>query len=128
MQMQASQRPKQCGRIPRGVMVIACAGVIASLPTWAASSVGGANDNSGDNLAPGRISAVLAQAAGQKETSADKRGGSGERPARPTCAELGPMASAQESERIAEAASTFGCGVPSNVAIGTLPATRAGNE
>ncbi len=123
MQMQASQRPRQRGGIPRGVMVIACTGVIAGLLIWAAPSVGGAN-NSGDNMAPGRISAVPAQAAGQKEASADERGGSNERPAKPTCAELGRMASMQESERTAEATNTLGCGVQGNVASGT----PAGNQ
>lgn len=128
MQMQASQGSKQWGRrMPRGVVAIACAGVIASLLTWAASSVGGANGNPGDNSAPGRMSAAPAQAAGQKETFADKRDGSSERPARPTCAELGPMASAQERERTAEAISTFGCGVRGNVASGT-PASNVSRE
>jgi hypothetical protein len=127
MQMQASQLPQQRGGIPRGVMVIACTGVIAGLLTWAASSVGGVNDNSGDSMASGRTSAVPVQAAGQKEAFADERGGSSDRPARPTCAEFGPMASAQESERTAEAASTFGCGVPGNMAIGT-PARNQSRE
>jgi len=127
MQTQASQRPKQWGRIPRSVIVMACIGVIASLLASAASSVGGANDNSGDNSAPGRISAVPAQAAGLKETSADKGGGSSERPARPTCAELGLMVSIPESERTVEATSALGCGARSNLASGT-PASNQSQE
>jgi hypothetical protein len=119
MQPLASQQHKQWGRIPRRVMVMSCNGVIASLLIWS-SSVGGANDNS----APVKISAVPAQPAGSKEASADKRGGSSNRPTRPTCAELGAMASTQESERTVEASSALGCGVRSNVARSPLPGLR----
>ena len=71
MKSQASQQHQQRGRMPRSVMVMSCAGVIASLLIWAPSSVGGAHDNS----ASGPISAVPVQAAGPNEASADKKGG-----------------------------------------------------
>ena len=112
MQTPASQPHKRC-RIP-SIVMMSCAAV-ATLLTWARSSIGSANDNP----VPIKLSAVPFQAAGAKEAPVDSRRESSERPTRPTCAELAGIASAQTIERTGESNVALGCGVRSNVAGGT---------
>jgi hypothetical protein len=112
MQTQASQQHKQRGQVPGIAMVISCAAVTTAFLTWDPSSIGSANDN----LAPARLSAVPAQAAGAKEAPADAGRGSSDRPTRPMCAKLSEIASTQETKR---SAGPVGCGLGSNLAGGT---------
>jgi hypothetical protein len=117
MQTQASQQHNQLGRIAGIAMVMSCAAVIATLLTWAPSSIGSANDNP----APAKLSAMPAQAAGAKQAPADPAHGSSDSPTRPTCAELGGI------EKTGESSGTVGCGVRSNLAGGT-PASNQSEE
>ncbi len=112
MQTPASQPHKRC-RIP-GIAIVSCAAV-ATLLTWAPSSIGSANDNP----VTVKLSAVPSQAAGAKDAPVDSRHESSERPTRPTCAELAGIASTQTTERTGESNVALGCGVRSNVAGGT---------
>jgi len=123
MRTQASQQHKQRGRIPGIAMVTTYAAVMVAFVAWVPFSIGSANDNA----APAKLSAVPAQAGGAKEAAADPGHGSSDRPTRPTCAELGGIASTPETQRTVEPGGIVECGVRSNLAGGT-PASDQSEE
>lgn len=114
MQTQASQQPNLVGRIAGIAVVMSCAAVIATLLTWAPSSTG--SDNA--NAAPDKVSAVPAQAGSVKQAPAEPAHGATDRPTRPTCAELGGVASTQEPDRTEDSSGTVGCGIRGDLADG----------
>ena len=115
MQTQASQQYNQPGRITGIAMVMYCAAVIATLLTWAPSSIGSVNDDA----APAKLSAMPPHGVGAKEAPADPAHESSDSSTRPTCAELGEIALTQETERTGKSGGSVGCGVGSNLAGGT---------
>jgi hypothetical protein len=123
MQMQVSEPCKQPGRIAGVAKDISRAAVIATLLTWAPSSIGGVNDNP----APATASAGPAQAAGAKEATADPGNKSGDLPTRPMCAGPGGIASTQLAEGTSESSVTIVCGVGNNLA-GDSPANNQSEE
>jgi len=119
MQTPARQQYRPLVRIADITMGTSCAALMAILLTWAASSIGGVNEG----RAPTRAWAISAQAAGPKAAPAGPTDGASDRPAKPTCAELGGIAAKQHAQTTHESRGTVGCGIPRNLAAGT-PATR----
>ena len=112
--MQAhSKRPHdQLIRVMRIAMTLSWIALMAALLEGIPSSIGSANDNT----VAGQSSAAPPQASGAVEGAMDPVHGSSDRPARPTCADLGVIASTPEIERNNESRDTIGCGTGSNLA------------
>ena len=120
MQTQVSEQCKQPGRIAGVAMVISRAAFIATLLTWAPSSIGSANDNP----APAKAWAGPAQAAGAKEATAEPGNGSGDLPTRPMCAGHGGITSTQVTAGTGESGGTVACGVGNNLAGGSTTSNQ----
>jgi hypothetical protein len=121
MQAQVSQWYDQLISVMRIAMVLSGSALMA------AASVGGVASSSGgnDNAAPVQLSAAAAQAPGPTEAATDPPHGSRHSPTRPTCAEVGAMASTPEIERTGESRGTDGCGPLSTLADGAPAIDRS---
>ena len=123
MQTQSRQLYSQLGRIGGIATTVATsAAVIATFLVWAPPSMGG-----GDT-APVRIAAAPTRAEGAKDVSADPTRGSGDRPARPTCAERGEIAASQKTEKAGAYIVPTGCGTRSNLAAGAPASHRNADQ
>jgi hypothetical protein len=123
MQTQLRQRHHQLSRIAGIATITTSVAVIASLLVWAPSSIGSASTDT----APARLAATPTPAGGAKEVSADPAHGSGDRPSRPTCAEVGEIAAIWQTESAGGPGAAAGCGAPSNLA-GDVPVSHQSED
>ena len=121
MQAHAKQPHDQVLSVMRIAMALSWIALMAALLEGVLFSIGSANDNT----AATPSSAAPPQPPGVVEAAMDPVHGSSDRPARPTCADLGVIASAPEGERNDESNDTLGCGAGSNLAGGTSANTQS---
>ena len=115
MQAHAKQPHDQLIRVMRIAMALSWIALMAALLEGVSSSIGSANDNT----AAAQSSAAPPEPPGAVEAAMDAVHGSGDRPARPTCADLGVIASTPEIETSNESMDTLGCATRSHLAGGT---------
>ena len=114
MQAHAKRPHDQLIQVMRMAMALSWIALMAALLEGVPSSIGSANENT----AAAQSSAAPPQAPGAVESAMDPVHGSSDRPARPTCADLGVIASTPEIEISGESKDTVGCGPRSNLAGG----------
>ena len=123
MQAHAKEPRDQLIQVMRIAMALSWIALMAALLEGVPSSIGSANDN----IAAAQSSAAPPQAPGAAEAYMDAAQGSSDRPARPTCADLGVIASTPGIETNGKSKDTLGCGMRGTLA-GRTPADKQSED